>query len=154
MTKHHAAAVTQHGAAITEAFAQSSAVIAALTTDDELIASLATTTATCVDALKAGRKIRFVGNGGSAADAQHLARELVARFNFDRPALAAAVAPAQASGGITVALRGQGGQLGESCDLVLRTPSSRTPHIQEGHIVISHTLCASIEREMCPRDLG
>ena len=42
-----------------------------------------------VDALRAGRKILAFGNGGSAADAQHFAAELVNRFAFDRPALAA-----------------------------------------------------------------
>lgn len=41
-----------------------------------------------VDALKRGNKILFAGNGGSAADAQHWAGELVSRFNFDRPGLA------------------------------------------------------------------
>jgi D-sedoheptulose 7-phosphate isomerase len=44
---------------------------------------------TCCVALRAGHKILFAGNGGSAADAQHLAGELVSRFNFDRPGLAA-----------------------------------------------------------------
>ena len=40
-------------------------------------------------ALKAGHKLLFFGNGGSAADAQHIATELVVRFQKDRPALAA-----------------------------------------------------------------
>lgn len=43
----------------------------------------------CVSALQAGNKILFAGNGGSAADAQHWAGELVSRFNYDRPGLAA-----------------------------------------------------------------
>ena len=34
-------------------------------------------------------KILIAGNGGSAADAQHFAGELVSRFNFDRPPLSA-----------------------------------------------------------------
>lgn len=42
-----------------------------------------------VEALKRGNKLLFAGNGGSAADAQHWAGELVSRFNFDRPGLAA-----------------------------------------------------------------
>lgn len=41
-----------------------------------------------VQALKSGNKILFAGNGGSAADAQHWAGELVSRFNYDRPGLA------------------------------------------------------------------
>jgi|SRR5579871_6652955 len=43
----------------------------------------------CAAGLQSGRKILFAGNGGSAADAQHLAAELVGRFAGDRPALPA-----------------------------------------------------------------
>lgn len=42
-----------------------------------------------VDALRAGRKVLAFGNGGSAADAQHLAAELVGRYLYDRPGLPA-----------------------------------------------------------------
>jgi D-sedoheptulose 7-phosphate isomerase len=41
------------------------------------------------DALGRGGKVLLFGNGGSAADAQHIAAELVGRFAFDRPALPA-----------------------------------------------------------------
>jgi len=41
------------------------------------------------DAYKTGHKILLAGNGGSAADAQHIAGELVSRFYFDRPGLPA-----------------------------------------------------------------
>ena len=37
--------------------------------------------------LRAGGTVYWVGNGGSAADAQHLAAELVGRFHYDRPPL-------------------------------------------------------------------
>ncbi len=40
-----------------------------------------------VESLRHGGKIHFCGNGGSAADAQHLAAELSGRFYFDRPPL-------------------------------------------------------------------
>lgn len=40
-----------------------------------------------VTALKSGKKILFFGNGGSAADAQHLAAELVVRYRVNRRAL-------------------------------------------------------------------
>lgn len=43
----------------------------------------------CVDALRKGGKIWFAGNGGSAADAQHLAAELSGRFYLDRKSLPA-----------------------------------------------------------------
>ena len=43
----------------------------------------------CAAAIRAGNKILFAGNGGSAADAQHLAAELVSRLTADRPALPA-----------------------------------------------------------------
>lgn len=45
--------------------------------------------ALCVDALRNGGKIWFAGNGGSAADAQHLAAELSGRFYLDRQSLPA-----------------------------------------------------------------
>ncbi len=43
----------------------------------------------CITALKAGNKIILAGNGGSAADAQHIAAELVGRFETERPGLPA-----------------------------------------------------------------
>lgn len=39
--------------------------------------------------LRKGGKLMFAGNGGSAADSQHLAAEIISRLNYDRPALAA-----------------------------------------------------------------
>ncbi len=41
----------------------------------------------CIESLKKGKKIMFCGNGGSAADSQHLAAELVSKLSYDRPAL-------------------------------------------------------------------
>lgn len=43
----------------------------------------------CIESLRAGGKLLFAGNGGSAADAQHMAGEYVSRFMYDRPGLAA-----------------------------------------------------------------
>jgi D-sedoheptulose 7-phosphate isomerase len=40
-----------------------------------------------IAAYRAGKKTLIAGNGGSAADAQHIAAEFVSRFYFDRPAL-------------------------------------------------------------------
>jgi len=44
---------------------------------------------TCIISLKQGGKILIIGNGGSAADAQHIAAELVGRYKLDRKGLAA-----------------------------------------------------------------
>lgn len=41
----------------------------------------------CIDALNTGNKILIFGNGGSAADAQHIAAELIGRFKLNRRAL-------------------------------------------------------------------
>lgn len=43
----------------------------------------------CVDSLRGGGKLLIAGNGGSAADAQHIAAELVGRYRQDRPSLPA-----------------------------------------------------------------
>ena len=42
-----------------------------------------------IDCYLAGNKLLIAGNGGSAANAQHIAAEFVGRFNFDRPGLPA-----------------------------------------------------------------
>ena len=55
----------------------------------ELISTAAKVSAILVQALKRGNKLLIFGNGGSAADAQHIAAEFVGRFAFDRPALPA-----------------------------------------------------------------
>lgn len=56
----------------------------ALATMAPAIAEIA---AACAAALKAGHKVMFCGNGGSAADSQHLAAELVGRYKMERKAL-------------------------------------------------------------------
>lgn len=60
----------------------------AILTNDELKNKIVKVAELCVQALNRGNKVIFAGNGGSAADAQHLAAEFVSRFNFDRPGLA------------------------------------------------------------------
>jgi D-sedoheptulose 7-phosphate isomerase len=58
--------------------------------DDEKFQSLIEKAASiCSEALRSNNKVFFAGNGGSAADSQHLAGELVNRFGFERPGLAA-----------------------------------------------------------------
>ena len=56
---------------------------------DELIGRIREFAERSVLALRAGGKIVFFGNGGSAADAQHLAAEFVVKLRDDRPGLAA-----------------------------------------------------------------
>jgi len=57
--------------------------------NDKLNADITAAIEVMVSALKNGSKILSCGNGGSAADAQHFAAELVCRFERERPALAA-----------------------------------------------------------------
>ena len=57
--------------------------------DDSLFVQIENSAQTCIDSLKSGGKILLAGNGGSAADAQHIAAEFVSRFAFDRPGLPA-----------------------------------------------------------------
>lgn len=56
-------------------------------TDEALQKNMEIVSGVCVQALKRGNKIMFCGNGGSAADSQHLAAELVSKLSYDRPAL-------------------------------------------------------------------
>jgi D-sedoheptulose 7-phosphate isomerase len=59
-----------------------------LLADKEVCETIAKVSQLCIDAYKKGNKTLIAGNGGSAADAQHIAGEFVSRFYFDRPGLA------------------------------------------------------------------
>jgi D-sedoheptulose 7-phosphate isomerase len=154
------------------------------------------------DCLRAGNKVVLCGNGGSSADATHLAAELLGRFKLDRAPLAAvsltdnvasitaiandsgyeqafarqvhglgregdvliamstsgtspsvldAVAAAQEVGMRTVGLTGTpGGRLPDLTELCLRVPSGDTARIQEGHMLVGHTVCELVERFLFP----
>ena len=64
-------------------------IMQAMLADAPLQAKLAQAAAACIQCLRGGGKILLAGNGGSAADAQHIAGEFVSRFAFDRPGLPA-----------------------------------------------------------------
>lgn len=72
---------------IQEAIRQSITSKEALLSDKAFIAHIQQAADMIIDSLRNGGKIHFCGNGGSAADAQHLAAELSSRFYFDRPPL-------------------------------------------------------------------
>jgi len=57
--------------------------------DPALLASARAIAAAIINALRSGNKILLIGNGGSAADAQHIAAEIIGRYKQDRPAYAA-----------------------------------------------------------------
>ncbi len=61
----------------------------AMLNDAELINVVESIAALIVETYRNGGKVLLAGNGGSAADAQHIAAELVSRFTLDRPALPA-----------------------------------------------------------------
>jgi D-sedoheptulose 7-phosphate isomerase len=61
----------------------------AMAADPAIEATMIAAVAMCEHTLRGGRKLLFAGNGGSAADAQHWAGELVSRFYYDRPGLPA-----------------------------------------------------------------
>jgi len=68
---------------------ESVGVCSAMMEDSALIHAVQIIAEASVSALKNGNKLLFMGNGGSAADCQHLAGEMVSRFAFDRPGLPA-----------------------------------------------------------------
>jgi D-sedoheptulose 7-phosphate isomerase len=185
---------------IQEEVSKTLATLELMAADESITAEVEQVAKACCSALRAGNKILLAGNGGSAADAQHLAGELVSRLNFDRPGLAAfalttdssvltaigndygydlvfarqvnavgapgdvfigistsgrspnimrALEEARREGLVTVGLTGQiGGDMPQLCDYCIRVPSSATPKIQEGHIVLGHIICGLIECEI------
>jgi D-sedoheptulose 7-phosphate isomerase len=64
-------------------------VVQAALDDPAFAAAIAAIAEVSVEALGRGGKLLFAGNGGSAGDAQHLAGEFLARFNYDRAPIAA-----------------------------------------------------------------
>lgn len=64
-------------------------VLTAVLQDTRLLTAVEEIAKKCIASIRRGGKIMFAGNGGSAADSQHLAAELVSRLHYDRPGMAA-----------------------------------------------------------------
>ena len=69
----------------------------AVLADPALLKDIADVAQRCVDTLRSGNKLLLAGNGGSASDAQHIAAELVGRFELDRKGLPAIALTTNAS---------------------------------------------------------
>ena len=74
---------------ITAQIQKTQQLMADILADEALLARLEAAAEACIHAMKRGNKVLLAGNGGSAADAQHIAGEFVSRFAFDRPGLPA-----------------------------------------------------------------
>jgi D-sedoheptulose 7-phosphate isomerase len=74
---------------IKDILARSIAVKQQVLSDEALVGRIQQVTLLIVDAFRKGNKVLFCGNGGSAADAQHLAAEFSGRFYKDRTPLPA-----------------------------------------------------------------
>ena len=171
--------------------------------DQGLMSNLELATQSCIQCLRNSGKILLAGNGGSAADAQHIAGELVSRFAYDRDGLPAialttdssimtaigndygyemlfarqvqahgckgdvfigystsgespnilkAFEVARDKGLVCIGLTGErrNGHMMNLCDYQLNVPSSDTPKIQEGHLVLGHIICGLIEADIFP----
>lgn len=82
-------AMNNHLTEIKRAIENSIAIKQLILNDEALLGQVETAVGLCVDSIKNGGKIWFAGNGGSAADAQHLAAELSGRFYLDRKSIPA-----------------------------------------------------------------
>jgi len=74
---------------VSQSIEASIAVKQLLLNNAEVLSTVSKASEILVEALSRGNKPILFGNGGSAADAQHIAAEFVGRFAFDRPALPA-----------------------------------------------------------------
>jgi D-sedoheptulose 7-phosphate isomerase len=75
--------------AVAEYFRRSREAVERSAADPQFVAMIVAVAERIVRALRGGGKVLLAGNGGSAADAQHIAAELVGRFTTDRAPLAA-----------------------------------------------------------------
>ena len=78
-----------HKERIRQSLSETLRVLDEIRADTEMVDTVSQIAGLCVEAIRSGHKILLAGNGGSAADAQHLAAELMSRFAFDRPGLPA-----------------------------------------------------------------
>jgi len=185
---------------IMESITETHQMVSNLMQQPNILESLEKAAVDCVKALENGNKIFFMGNGGSAAESQHLAAELVGMFLKNRKALPAIALTTDTS--ILTAIGNDFGyeevfsrQLealankgdvaiyfstsGSSKNVVhametafdmkliniaftgenprdmehfahhsIKIPSSRTPQIQEGHLILGHILCEYIEQSL------
>ena len=74
---------------IAERFAEAKTILELTSNDPEVLKAAAGVSRAIIDTYNNGGKVFIAGNGGSAADAQHIAAELVSRFYRERKALAA-----------------------------------------------------------------
>lgn len=74
---------------ITTQFTETQRVMTTMQTDPELQNRIAAAAQACISCFKNDSKLLLAGNGGSAADAQHIAGEFASRLAFDRPGLPA-----------------------------------------------------------------
>lgn len=72
---------------IIEEFTKTKNVFDLLIKDSNVHEQILKASEICTNSLKQNGKIMFCGNGGSAADSQHLSAELVSKLSYDRPAL-------------------------------------------------------------------
>ena len=74
---------------ITGQMQETQQILLAMLADNSLLERTEAAAKACIASLNNNGKILLAGNGGSAADAQHIAGEFVSRFAFDRPGLPA-----------------------------------------------------------------
>ena len=72
---------------IKEQIKQSYQTKQAIYENEALLETITKVAQACVEVYKKSKKTILAGNGGSAADAQHIAAELVGRYGFDRPSI-------------------------------------------------------------------
>ena len=128
------------------------------TQDASLLAAARKIAEVIVGALRAGNKLLIIGNGGSAADAQHIAAEIVGRYKQERPAHAALALTTDTSAltaiandyGFEQVFARQVAGLGRQGDVLLGlTTSGRSPNIlaalrtarERGLVTIGFTGC-------------
>jgi D-sedoheptulose 7-phosphate isomerase len=107
--------------------------------DAALLATAGAIASAMIAALRAGNKILLIGNGGSAADAQHIAAEIIGRYKQDRPAYAA-IALTTDTSALTAIANDYGFEQVFARQI--------TPVIQQIHLTVAHGICDQIEQTM------
>ncbi|MBI4683349.1 MAG: D-sedoheptulose 7-phosphate isomerase [Nitrospirae bacterium] len=171
-----------------------------LSENEQLLRPISEAADLIVNTIRAGNKLMICGNGGSAADSQHIAGEFVCRFYKNRNPLPAIALSTDTSvitsisndysyddvfirqvtalgkqGDVLLGISTSGSsmnvlkafqaaremdirtvlltgekekEIAEVSDIVIKTPSSDTPRIQEMHLLIEHIICEIVEKRI------
>lgn len=129
--------------------------------DENIICDIEEVSLKIIESYNNGNKVLIFGNGGSAADSQHIAGELVSKFRLNRGSLPAIAVTTDTSVITSIGNDFEYNYIFEKqveglankgeiryTNKAIVVPSNDTPRIQGIHILIAHIICDIVEKTL------